>query len=68
MLEKFGMKACKPMDTPLDQNLKLMANFGSKVEDVTMYRQMVSSLIYLTITRPDLAYAINLISQFVHKP
>ena len=37
MLEKFGTKACKPMDTLLDQNLKLMANSGSEVEDVTMY-------------------------------
>ena len=62
MLEKFGMKACKPMDTPLDQNLKLMADSGSKVEDVTMYQQMVGSLIYLTISRPDLAYAVGLIS------
>ena len=43
------------MDTPLDQNLKLMADSGSEVEDVTMYQQMVGSLIYLTITRPDLA-------------
>ena len=68
MLEKYGMADCKPMDTPLEQNVKLQIDVGTEIENVTMYRQMVGSLIYLTITRPDLSYAVGLISQFVQKP
>ncbi|MCO5578964.1 hypothetical protein L7F22_032815 [Adiantum nelumboides] len=67
MLEKYGMTACKPVDTPLDQNVKLVDD-GHYIEDVTMYRKMVGSLIYLTITRPDLSYAVSVVSQFMQKP
>ena len=59
MLKKFGMTACKPLDTPLDQNIKLY-NDGNYLEDAYMYKKMVRGLIYLTITRPDLSYAIGL--------
>ena len=65
MLERFGMKECKPMDTPLEQNLKIMADFGGKIEDITMYKHKVGSLIYLTITRLDLAYAMGLIKHTI---
>jgi len=45
--------------------VKLNANEGDLVEDTTMYRHIVGSLIYMTITRPDLSYAIRVVSQFV---
>ncbi|MCO5567572.1 hypothetical protein L7F22_021266 [Adiantum nelumboides] len=68
MLEKYGMTAaCKPVDTPLDQNVKLVDD-GHYIEDVTMYRKMVGSLIYLTITKPDLSYAVGVVSQFMQNP
>ncbi|MCO5612936.1 hypothetical protein L7F22_067209 [Adiantum nelumboides] len=51
MLSKYGMADCKPISMPLDQNVKLRANEGQVLEDVTMYRQIVGSLIYLTISR-----------------
>lgn len=66
ILAKYGMMACKPMmSTPLEQNIKLRADCGDEVEDITMYRKMVGSLIYMTITRPDLSYAVGLVSQFM---
>ena len=68
MLVKYGMMACKPMSTPLEQNMKLRADCGDEVEDITMYRKMVGSLIYMTITRPDLSYAVGLVSQFMQSP
>jgi len=68
MLAKYGMMACKPMSTPLEQNMKLRDDCGDEVEDITMYRKMVGSLIYMTITRPDLSYAVGLVSQFMQSP
>ena len=56
MLSKYGMADCKPISMPLDQNLKLQADEGQVLEDVTMYQKIVGSLIYLTISRSDLSY------------
>ena len=68
MLSKYGMADCKPISMPLDVNAKLSAEVGDVVEDVTMYRKIVGSLIYLTITRPDLSYSVGLESQFMQLP
>ena len=48
--------------------MKLNVEEGELLEDVTMYRHIVRSLIYMTITRPDLSYAIGLVSQFMQAP
>jgi histone deacetylase 1/2 len=37
-------------------------------DDATKYRSLVGGLQYLTITRPDLSYAINRVCQFLHAP
>ena len=64
MILKFGMTECKSITTPLDQNLKLHPDSG-KACDPRRYQQIVRSLIYLTITRPDLSYPVGVISQFM---
>ena len=51
LLEIFRMDQCKAAVVPLQQNIKLQSEDGSKEEDATLYRQMVGSLIYLTTTR-----------------
>ncbi len=48
--------------------MKLSADEGNLVEDITMYIRIVGSLIYMTITRPDLSYAIGVVSQFMQTP
>jgi len=48
--------------------VKLSANEGELVEDTTMYKRIVGSLIYLTITRPDLSYVVGVVSQFMQTP
>ena len=53
---------------PLDRNLKLDADSGAEECDPTQYRQLIGSLIYLTITRPDLSYPVGLLSQFMQTP
>jgi hypothetical protein len=65
MLSKYGMGGCKPIFVPLNQNGKLNADAGEVLEDATMYKKIVGSLIYMTITRPDLNYIVGLESQFM---
>jgi hypothetical protein len=60
MLSKYGMVGCKPISVPLNQNGKLSADAGEVLEDATMYRKIMGSLIYMTITRPDLNYTVGL--------
>jgi hypothetical protein len=67
-LSKYGMMGCKPISISLEQNVKLSANEGDLVEDTTMYRHIVGSLIYMTITRPDLSYAVGVVNQFMQTP
>jgi len=64
-LSKYGMTGCKPISIPLEQNVKLSTDEKDLVEDTTMYRRIVGNLIYMTITRPDLSYAIGVVSQFM---
>uniref|UniRef100_A0A2N9GF20 Reverse transcriptase Ty1/copia-type domain-containing protein n=1 Tax=Fagus sylvatica TaxID=28930 RepID=A0A2N9GF20_FAGSY len=56
------------LSTPLEFNVKLNPTDGEPLSDATLYRQLVGSLIYLTVTRPDLAYAVHLVSQFMSAP
>ena len=58
----LGMADCKSVSTPLDRTVKLCPDSG-KVCEPTRFRQIVESLIYLTITRTDLSYSVGLISQ-----
>lgn len=68
MLSKYGMADCKTISMPFDVNVKLSAHAGDALENVTMYRKIVGSLIYLTITRSDLSYIVGLESQFMQAP
>jgi len=68
LLKKFGMLECKPIATPIEPNAKMCAHEGKDLEDVTMYRQLVGSLIYLTQTRPDISFAVGVMSRYMHKP
>eukprot|EP00253_Pinus_taeda_P031442 PITA_31442 len=64
----FGMTECNPLSTPMEQNLKLTSIEGKEFEDATKYRQLIGSLIYLTTTRPDISFAIGILSRFMQKP
>ncbi|KAM1706709.1 hypothetical protein ACFX2K_028825 [Malus domestica] len=68
LLEKFGLRDCKPVATPLAMNENLSKVNGSDLADETLYRQMVGSLLYLTATRPDIMFAASLLARFMHNP
>ncbi|KAG6615841.1 retrovirus-related gag-pol polyprotein [Phytophthora cinnamomi] len=75
ILSKFGMQDSKPVKTPQDPGLKLTKNMcegGCKHEDTMKnvpYRSAVGALMYLMVaTRPDLAAAVGVLSQFTADP
>ena len=68
ILERFNMYECKAVSTPLVQNVKLSSVDETKEVDGTLYRQLVGSLNYLTTTRPDISYSVNILSQYMAKP
>ena len=68
ILERFDVAGAKPPPAPLSSTAKLQLNDGSPSTDATYYRRVIGALQYLNMTRPDLSFAINKLSQFMHKP
>lgn len=68
ILEKFDMDGAKPAPTPLSPTTILTIHDGTTATNPTHYRKILGSLQYLNLTRPDLSFAINKLSQFMHKP
>ena len=68
LIDLAGLTSSAPVDTPIELNVKLIKEEGDLLPDPTAYRQLVGSLIYLTITRPDISFAVNLMSQFMTTP
>jgi histone deacetylase 1/2 len=70
ILARSGMSKCKAIDTPLCSTEKLSAFEGNPLGpvDSTKYRSMVGALQYLTLTRPDLCFAVNKVCQYLHAP
>jgi hypothetical protein len=65
ILKIFDMLECKSMKTPMETNLKLMVDTSSELVDVTLYRKIIRSLIYLTNTRPDICFVVNTLSWYL---
>jgi hypothetical protein len=61
ILKKFSMTECKSMPTPMVMDLKKMNDDDSDEIDP----QLIGSLMYLVNTRPDICYAVNVLSQFM---
>ncbi|XP_049386270.1 uncharacterized mitochondrial protein AtMg00810-like, partial [Solanum stenotomum] len=78
MISETGLSGSKPKWTPMEQNMKLTSSeydlkFSEKSEDVlledrSVYQRLVGKLLYLTVTRPDISYAVQSLSQFMHAP
>jgi hypothetical protein len=67
LLQEAGMLGCRPATTPIEPNHRLISDMGKPV-DRESYQRMVGKLIYLSHTRPDIAYAVSTVSQFMHDP
>ena len=56
------------MTTPMETNLKLLSDDPPELVDMTQYRQIIGSLMYMMNTRPDICFAVNTLSQYLVKP
>ena len=68
VLSRFNMQDSKAAITPTVMGLKLSKEDSNKDFDPSVYKSIVGSLMYLTATRPDIMYAVSLISRFMEKP
>ncbi|XP_048619959.1 uncharacterized mitochondrial protein AtMg00810-like [Brassica napus] len=68
IIQRAGMRDCKPISTPVDLNAKLKADEGERIPDPTQYRKLAGALQYLTFTRPHTAYAVHQICLYMHDP
>lgn len=68
LLTRAGITDSKTVSTPLEPNTRLTPLDGTPLSNATLYRQLVGSLVYLTVTRPDIAYAVHQVSQFMSAP
>ena len=68
VLERFGMEKSNPMTNPMVPGCKLSKDEDGKAIYASFYKQMVGSLMHLIATRPDLMFAICLVSRYVERP
>jgi hypothetical protein len=68
LIQRAGMTECNPANTPIDSGSKLSANDGELLDNPTIYRSLTGALQYLTLTRPEIAYAVHQACLFMHAP
>lgn len=68
LLKRTKMENSKPVATPMCSSQVLTATLGTPMTDPTLYRATVGSLQYLGLTRPDISFAVNHLSQYMQQP
>lgn len=66
ILKKFNMEDCKPMSIPMVTCEKLSNDSDAKKADEGLYRSLIGSLLYLTATRPNIMFAVSILSRYMH--
>lgn len=68
LLEKAGMLSCNPVKNPMETKVVLSKDEKGKQVNETQYRSLVGGLRYLVHTRPDIAYAVGVVSRYMERP
>ncbi|CAL1359264.1 unnamed protein product [Linum trigynum] len=68
ILEDASVEASRPSSFPIEQNHQLTRTTDDLLADPSPYRRLVGRLLYLTVTRPDINFVVNILSRFVHAP
>jgi hypothetical protein len=68
LMKKFKMVELKPVFTPMSSATSLGLDEDGKAVDQREYRSMIGSLLYLTVTRPDIQFDVGLCARFQASP
>ncbi|XP_028127121.1 uncharacterized protein LOC114323660 [Camellia sinensis] len=68
ILKRYGMENCNPVNIPVDSGVELKKGTTMGDVDPTYFKSLVGSLRYLTYTRPDILYGVELISRYMETP
>ena len=64
MLKKFGMENAKEMGTPMSPTCRPNKDESGKSVNKKFYRDMIDSLLYLTVSRPDILFSVCMCARF----
>ena len=65
MISRVSITDSKIVDTPIEYNCRLNSHDDESLSDATLYTQLIGILIYITVTCPDISYAVHVVSQFM---
>ena len=68
LLNETGLLGYKPAETPIESNLKLQPSKCVEIGNKELYQRLSGRLIYLSHTCLDIAFAVSMVSQFMHSP
>ena len=67
-MKKFGLKSASSVRTLMSPNVKLTIDLLGKSVDSSLYRSMIDSLLYLTISRPNISYSVRVCARYQANP
>ena len=67
-MKKFGLESDSSIRTPMNPNVKLTVNLLGKSVDPSLYRSMIGSLFYLTASRSDISYSVEVCARYQANP
>ena len=68
LVKKFGLESASSVRTSMSQNVKLAIDLLGKSIDLSLYRSMISSLLYLTASRLDISYSVGVCARYQANP
>ncbi|KAJ9538392.1 hypothetical protein OSB04_031125 [Centaurea solstitialis] len=68
ILHRAGLADCKPIATSISTSHVLLPDDSPLLDDPSRYRHTVGALQYATLSRPDIAFVVNKVCQFMHAP
>ena len=68
VLKIFNISNCKTSPTPAKTSLKMSKEDEGSTVDPMLFKMLVGSLVYLTVTRPDIMYGVSMISRLMESP
>lgn len=68
LLREYHVNSGKRTKLPMETHHKLEPSKGQLLVDIQPYQKLLGKLIYLTVTRPDIVYAVHILTQFMQQP